>query len=63
MLASSIGRSVLETELIIDKAGGATSQKFTEMSDEELRRRCWAFPEARQELVKRFLEKIKIQVG
>ena len=47
----------MDTELIIEQTGGAKVAKFSAMSDEELRRRCWAFPEARKEYTKRFLDK------
>lgn len=45
----------METELIIEKTGGATTAKFSKMTTEELRLRFWTFPEARQEYTKRFL--------
>lgn len=45
----------METELVIDKTGGAKAQKFSQMTTEELRLRFWTFPEARKEYTKRFL--------
>lgn len=47
------GVSVLASELTIDRTGGAVTVKFSEMTDEELKRRLVAFPEAREEYIKR----------
>ena len=55
MPSDSSGVRGLETELIKDQTGGAITVKFTKMTTEELRQRCWAFPEARAEYLKRFL--------
>jgi hypothetical protein len=43
--------------LIRDRNGGAVELEFKKMTDEELRRCFWTFPEARKEYTKRFLEK------
>jgi hypothetical protein len=47
----------LESEFIRDQKGGAKVLKFTELSDENLRRMVWSFPEARAEYLKRFVYK------
>lgn len=53
--------SALASELIIDGADGARTVKFSEMGEEELKRRARAFPEALVELVKRFPRAIVTQ--
>jgi hypothetical protein len=49
----------LETELILDGKGGAKSVKFSEMTDDQLRIRCWVFPEAFAEYMRRKVAKRK----
>jgi hypothetical protein len=52
---TSIG--VSDLALIRDQRGGAVTVEFADMTTEELRQRCWAFPEARAEYLKRFVKK------
>jgi hypothetical protein len=46
----------LETTVIRDQQGGAAVVKFADLSDEELRRMVWVFPEAYAEYLDRFLK-------
>lgn len=57
MPSDSIGVSALEPELIVDKRGGAIVIKFAEMTDAELLKLFWSFPEARLEYFKRLSKK------
>jgi hypothetical protein len=46
----------LETTVIREQRGGAVEVQFAEMSDEELRRMVWVFPEAYKIYLERFLK-------
>lgn len=46
----------METTLIREQKGGAVEVEFAKMSDEELRRMVWVFPEAQRIYLERFLK-------
>lgn len=46
----------METTFIRDQQGGAVVVEFAKLSDEELRRMAWVFPEARKIYLDRFLK-------
>lgn len=52
----------METEFIREQRGGAVSVKFSDLSNEELRRMFWVFPEAKAEYTKRFVNDSQVRL-